>query len=79
MSTITIQMIVKESGQYDREVIQRLSLTRQGISTVACLEGCSSLIDLDLSHNEVSRIIVEIENFLSLYLLLTFFVFLILS
>jgi hypothetical protein len=70
---LTNQIIFKESGQYDKEVIQRLRLERMGkkvlinavylwlcimmiltgITRIASLDGCVSLIELNLSCNEV--------------------------
>eukprot|EP01039_Chlorochromonas_danica_P001014 gene1014-1100_t len=53
---ITDKLIFKESGQYDKEVIQRLYLSNQGISSISNLESCVSLVELVLSSNEILMI-----------------------
>eukprot|EP01032_Pedospumella_encystans_P013840 gene13840-15916_t len=49
-------MIIKASGQYDKEVIQRLRLENLGLQRITNLESCFALMDLCLSHNEISAI-----------------------
>ncbi len=53
---ITDAMIVRESGQYDKEVIQSLRLERLSIYKLSNLEGCTALLELSLPYNEISII-----------------------
>jgi Leucine-rich repeat (LRR) protein len=53
---ITDALIKRESGQYDPEVVQRLRLEGLGISRIANLGRCSSLVELNLSRNELGEI-----------------------
>lgn len=62
---ITDQMIIKETGQYDKEVIQRLRLEKLSIYKMNNLEGFTSLLELSLAHNEIS-IIVGLDSLTSL-------------
>lgn len=50
---ITEDLIIKESGQYDPEVIQRLVLRNLGVRRIQSLDRCFSLVQLDLSNNEI--------------------------
>ncbi len=50
---ITNEVIFRESGQYDKETLQRLRIERNSLSKISNLESCTSLIELSLSHNEV--------------------------
>ena len=50
---ITNEVIFRESGQYDKETLQRLRIERCGFSKISNLESCASLIELSLSRNEV--------------------------
>lgn len=55
MSVITSAVIRRESGEYDAEVVKRLRIERYGILTISNLEACTSLVDLSLAHNEITR------------------------
>ena len=46
-------MIVKESGQYDKETMQRIRLENLTIHRICNLEQCVSLVELSLAQNEV--------------------------
>lgn len=52
-TAITDHIIRRESGEYDPEVVKRLSLERFGIIRIQNLERCLSLVDLSLAGNEV--------------------------
>lgn len=58
---ITNEVIFRESGQYDKETLQRLRIERNGLSKISNLESCTSLIELSLSHNEVNLCTVSFE------------------
>eukprot|EP01033_Poteriospumella_lacustris_P019438 gene19438-14075_t len=53
---ITDQLIFKSSGQYDKEIIQRLHITCAGVNSISNLDRCVSLTDLSLSSNNISAI-----------------------
>lgn len=48
--------IVKCSGQYDKEIIQRLKLNELGISIISNLDNCVNLIKLSLSKNAITSL-----------------------
>mmetsp|Transcript_22278 Transcript_22278/g.37268 ORF Transcript_22278/g.37268 Transcript_22278/m.37268 type:complete len:244 (-) Transcript_22278:28-759(-) len=62
---ITDQQIIKSTGQYDKEVIQRLRLEASGIQRITNLEACVSMTDLSLSRNSIVDI-SGLEGLLSL-------------
>jgi len=53
---ITEKLIIKESGQYDPEIVARLSLDGFGIKVIQNLSRCTSIIELSLRNNEISMI-----------------------
>lgn len=53
---ITDKLIIKESGQYDPEIVARLSLDGLGIKIIQNLSRCTSIIELSLRNNEISMI-----------------------
>jgi Leucine-rich repeat (LRR) protein len=57
MTILTVALIKKEAGEYDVEVIQRLRVERAGLTQLApALDGCSSLLEMSLSGNQLTRI-----------------------
>jgi len=50
------QMIKRESGQYDLELVQRVSLKDQFIRVISNTQQMINLRDLDLSFNEITTI-----------------------
>ena len=60
---ITNEVIFRESGQYDKETLQRLRIERYCLSKISNLESCASLIELSLSRNEVDCVFVRISFF----------------
>ena len=54
--SITEAIIKKESGEYDVEVIKRLTIQRYHISSITNLIDCVNLLELSLAFNEVYRI-----------------------
>ena len=57
---ITNEVIFRESGQYDKETLQRLRIERYCLSKISNLESCAALIELSLSRNEVDCVFVRI-------------------
>lgn len=53
---LTNEMILKESGQYDKEIIQRLRVSNQHIMRISNLDTCVNLIELCLSYNSIISI-----------------------
>jgi hypothetical protein len=52
---ITEEMLKRRSKHFDIACIQRLNLSGCDISTVALLEECTSLVELNLSKNHVRK------------------------
>ncbi len=52
---ITDALIIKHSGQYDAEVVERLKLDNLGISKIGGLDNCVALTDLNLSSNIITE------------------------
>ena len=48
------RLIRKETGQYDLELIQRLSLDRQFIRLITSMDNLVNLVDLSLAENDIS-------------------------
>lgn len=80
---ISDHLIFKESGQYDKEVIQHLNIVKfgnstfiynihfikftifEGISCISNLDACVSLMELNLSYNQVnSWFLIPIRGFI---------------
>ena len=53
---ITDKLIIKESGQYDPEIVARLRLDGMNIRIIQNLGRCTSLIELSLRNNEINMI-----------------------
>ena len=53
---ISDHLICVHSGEYDPEVVKRLSLVKQGLTEISNLERCTSLTDLSLANNSISLI-----------------------
>ena len=53
---ISDRLICKESGQYDKEVLEHLNLEQQGIARIGNLNECTALLELVLARNEISNI-----------------------
>eukprot|EP01040_Poterioochromonas_malhamensis_P000782 gene782-834_t len=62
---ITDEVITKESGQYDKEIIQHLRLEKYGISKISNLDTCISLVELNLARNEIA-VIAGLDNLINL-------------
>ena len=54
---ITDALIKSATGEYDLEMVRRLTISSMKISRISGLDGCFRLIELSLSHNQI----VEIE------------------
>lgn len=53
---LSAEVIKKESGQYDLELVQRLRVVGASLRSVANLEGCVRLHTLDLSRNRLATV-----------------------
>ena len=53
---INEDMIVRNSGEYDPEVVTRLTLQQKGLTEISNLTRCTSLTYLDLSRNAIKTI-----------------------
>ena len=50
---INNHVILRESGEYDAEVVKRLKIERYGLTKISNLNACVNLIELSLAFNEV--------------------------
>ena len=53
---ITDALVRKATGQYDPDIIQRLSLQRLSLKSMMNLDRCTCLIELSLAWNEITEI-----------------------
>mmetsp|Transcript_19954 Transcript_19954/g.28678 ORF Transcript_19954/g.28678 Transcript_19954/m.28678 type:complete len:241 (+) Transcript_19954:112-834(+) len=53
---ITEALIIRQSGEYDCEVITKLKIEKLGIQKISNLDNCTSLIDLSLANNDIMQI-----------------------
>jgi hypothetical protein len=52
---LTLSTIKREAGEYDAEVVQRLTIPGAGLSQLANLESCMKLVELSLPRNKLTR------------------------
>ena len=64
---LTVDDIIKFTGQYDLDCVKRLKLAGKGLKSVSNVEKCTNIVILSFPHNNVSLNLIDVGIWSSQY------------